>query len=141
MEALGYVWNGVQGIAHVPNIWKGVRSVLTPGGAQEMNMISDQGLYFFLGRSDKPLALPFQMWIAGEVLPAVRKTGNYLPVPKTYKENSAGLPIGVVARYESSYISTNTVTYNVRSNTSRHSEMRDMLRTPLILCAIKPILH
>lgn len=42
-----------------------------------MLTLSEQGLYFFLGRSDKPKALPYQMWIAGEVVPSIRKTGSY----------------------------------------------------------------
>jgi hypothetical protein len=48
-----------------------------PGGNQEMLCLSEQGLYFFLGRSDKPLVLPFQKWIAGDVIPAIRKKGFY----------------------------------------------------------------
>jgi hypothetical protein len=44
---------------------------------QNMLCLSEQGLYFFLGRSDKPAALPFQKWIAGEVIPSIRKTGSY----------------------------------------------------------------
>jgi hypothetical protein len=32
---------------------------MVPGGVQEMLCVSEQGLYFFLGRSDKPAALPF----------------------------------------------------------------------------------
>lgn len=63
--------------AHVPNQWKGVHRLHTPGGTQQMLMLSEQGLYFFLGRSDKPKALPFQMWVAGEVLPDIRRTGSY----------------------------------------------------------------
>ncbi|CAK0754896.1 hypothetical protein CCP4SC76_2580001 [Gammaproteobacteria bacterium] len=55
----------------------GVRSVLTPGGIQEINILREQGLYFFLGRSDKPGALPLQKWVAGEVIPSIRKTGQY----------------------------------------------------------------
>lgn len=78
-EALDYVWKGVKGtISHVPEKWRGVCSVQTPSGDQEMAIISEQGLYFFLGRSDKPKALPFQEWYAGEVLPAIRKTGRYV---------------------------------------------------------------
>ena len=42
-----------------------------------MLCLSEQGLYFFLGRSDKKKALPYQMWIAGEVVPSIRKTGFY----------------------------------------------------------------
>ncbi|MDL2267993.1 hypothetical protein LJC46_08425 [Desulfovibrio sp. OttesenSCG-928-G15] len=58
---------------------------MTLGGTQRMLMLSEQGLYFFLARSDKPLALPFQKWLAGEVLPAIRKHGGYL-TPKLTTE-------------------------------------------------------
>lgn len=78
-EALDYVWNGTMAIKHVPDEWRGVRSVLTPSGYQDMAVLAEQGTYFFLGRSDKPKALPFQRWLAGDVIPAVRKTGVYIP--------------------------------------------------------------
>ena len=61
----------------VPEEWKGSKPITTLGGNQKLLMISEQGLYFFLGRSDKPKALPFQKWLAGEVLPSIRKTGTY----------------------------------------------------------------
>lgn len=64
-------------IDHVPTQWKGVNPIHTPGGVQRLLMLSEQGLYFFLGRSDKEKALPFQMWLAGEVLPSIRSTGRY----------------------------------------------------------------
>lgn len=56
-----------------------------PGGKQSMPALSESGLNFFVMRSDKPKALPFQEWLAGEVLPAIRKTGSYSrnPVPST----------------------------------------------------------
>lgn len=56
-EALGYTWSGSR-FSHVPEEWKGMTSVVTPGGEQEMLIISEPGLYFFLARSDKPTALP-----------------------------------------------------------------------------------
>jgi prophage antirepressor-like protein len=70
---------------HIPEEWKGRYPIPTPGGAQEILCLSEQGLYFFLARSDKPAALPFQKWIAGEVLPSIRKTGQYAvaALPKT----------------------------------------------------------
>ena len=61
----------------VPEIWRGVKRIHTPGGEQEMLCLTEQGLYFFLGRSDKPKALPYQMWIAGEVVPSIHATGSY----------------------------------------------------------------
>ena len=76
-DALGMYWNGSKTVGHVPDEWKGVGSDPTPGGKQEMLLLSEQGVYFFLGRSDKPKALPFQKWIAGKVLPSIRKTGRY----------------------------------------------------------------
>lgn len=76
--ALGYQWNGVSRIAHVPEEWRRVTSVVTlRGDEQNMQLLSEQGLYFFVARSDKPKALPFQKWLAGEVLPSLRRTGRY----------------------------------------------------------------
>lgn len=75
-EALGYTWSGSR-FSHVPEEWKGMTSVVTPGGEQEMLIISEPGLYFFLARSDKPTALPFQKWLAGDVVPSIRKHGIY----------------------------------------------------------------
>ncbi len=77
VEGIGAVWNGSQAIAHIPEQWKGSERVLSPGGEQEMAVLSEPGAYFYLTRSDKPKALPFQMWLAGDVLPSIRKTGGY----------------------------------------------------------------
>lgn len=77
-EALGYKWAGIRSVQHVPSEWRGVESVSTPSGNQDMHILTEQGLYFFLGRSDKQAAIPFQKWLAGDVLPAIRKTGAYV---------------------------------------------------------------
>lgn len=82
-EALGYAWNGTARIEHVPEEWRGVTSVVTPYGTQEMAVLAEQGFYFFLGRSDKPGALPLQKKVAGEILPSIRKTGSYGVTPPT----------------------------------------------------------
>ena len=75
--ALGYQWNGSARIAHVPEEWKLVTSVVTSFGEKQTWFLSEPGLYFFVARSDKPRALPFQKWLAGEVLPALRRKGYY----------------------------------------------------------------
>ncbi len=75
--ALGYVWKRAATIGHVPEEWRGSYSVQLPSGEQEMLTLSEQGLYFFVARSDKPRALPFQKWLAGEVLPSLRRLGRY----------------------------------------------------------------
>jgi len=85
-EALGYKWDGTGTIQHVPEEWRGIGLIPTPSGEQNMAIFSEQGLYFFLARSNKPRALPFQKWIAGEVLPSIRKTGMYsMPQSRTDK--------------------------------------------------------
>jgi len=77
-EALGYAsTNMVQIFSHVPEEWKDSNPITTLKGKQDMICISESGLYFFLARSDKPFALPFQKWIAGEVIPSIRKKGFY----------------------------------------------------------------
>lgn len=89
-EALGYRWH--RGLTqHVPGEWRGVIPVDSPGGAQDMQVLTEHGLYFFLGRSDKPAALPMQKWIAGEVLPSIRKTGKY-EVPGKARIGSGRIP-------------------------------------------------
>lgn len=61
----------------VPDEWKGHKPIMTLGGKQDVLCLAEAGLYWFLGRSDKSKALPFQKWIYGEVLPSIRKTGGY----------------------------------------------------------------
>ena len=90
--ALGYQWNGAARIAHVPEEWRRVTSVVTlRGDAQDMQILSEQGLYFFVARSDKPAALPFQRWLAGEVLPSLRRTGRYALAPDSLEDALASL--------------------------------------------------
>jgi prophage antirepressor-like protein len=103
-EALGYSsTNMVQIFSHVPDEWKGSNQIATLGGPQNMLCLSEPGLYFFLGRSDKPAALPFQKWIAGEVLPSIRKTGSYalpgraLPPAATIRELRLALKEGAIS--------------------------------------------
>ncbi|MDR1452170.1 MAG: hypothetical protein LBI57_07590 [Helicobacteraceae bacterium] len=89
---LGYpkTSNPARLFAHVPDEWKGRYPIPTPISevnpihpssrarkSQSMLCLSEPGLYFFLARSDKDAALPFQKWIAGEVIPSIRKTGTY----------------------------------------------------------------
>jgi prophage antirepressor-like protein len=66
----------------IPEEWKGHKPIMTPGGVQEMLCLTEQGVYFFLGRSDKPKALPYQKWVAGEIMPSIRKTGGYKAKPR-----------------------------------------------------------
>jgi anti-repressor protein len=83
-EALGYAEtsNSSRLFHAVPEEWKGLNPIHTPGGMQEILCLYEQGLYFFLARSDKPTALPFQKAIAGKIMPSIRKHGAYMTPQK-----------------------------------------------------------
>lgn len=58
---------------------KGVHKMytLTDGGNQEVTFISEPNLYRVIFRSNKTEAVKFQNWVFDEVLPSIRKTGQY----------------------------------------------------------------
>ena len=56
---------------------KGVSSIYTPGGVQEMSIVNEPGLYSLVLGSRKPEAKAFKRWITHEVIPAIRKHGAY----------------------------------------------------------------
>lgn len=60
---------------------KGMSLIHTPGGPQKMTTVNESGLYSVLLRSDKPEAKPFKRWVTHEVLPAIRRTGQYASQP------------------------------------------------------------
>ncbi|MDR1979133.1 MAG: hypothetical protein LBQ42_10425 [Synergistaceae bacterium] len=59
VEAIGGIWKGDAGsIAHVPEEWKGVCSVQTLGGIQQVTGFREQGVYFYLaGPTNQPRCL------------------------------------------------------------------------------------
>lgn len=70
---------------------KGVHTMDTPGGAQEMSIISEPGLYSLILRSRKPEAKAFKRWVTHDILPSIRRTGGYgqwnLPrVPQSFPD-------------------------------------------------------
>lgn len=56
---------------------KGAHILSTPGGDQEVTIISESGVYALALRSRRPEAKPFRKFVTAEVLPAIRKTGRY----------------------------------------------------------------
>jgi hypothetical protein len=57
---------------------RGAHNVSTLGGDQSVNIISESGLYAAVLKSRKEEAKRFRKWVTGEVLPSLRKTGQYL---------------------------------------------------------------
>lgn len=64
--------------AKLPTEDKGIVRGDTRGGEQDMLVVTEAGMYWLIVRSDKPAARPLLMWITHEVLPSIRKTGQYI---------------------------------------------------------------
>jgi len=85
-RALG-IKQATRAVEALDNDEKGVSSVWTPGGVQELWTISESGLYILILRS-RAATTPgtvqhrFRKWITAEVLPALRKTGGYRAPPR-----------------------------------------------------------
>ena len=56
---------------------KGTNSIRTPGGEQQMLVVSEPGLYSLILRSRKPEAKAFKRWVTHDVIPSIRKRGLY----------------------------------------------------------------
>lgn len=77
-EALGFK-NPRQGLAtNVADEDKGVHSVDTPSGTQQMTIINESGLYALIFGSKLESAKRFKHWVTSEVLPVIRQTGGYV---------------------------------------------------------------
>jgi len=68
---------------HVDDDYKGVAKCDSLGGAQEMTIINEAGLYKLVFASKLPSAKRFTNWVTSEVLPSIRKTGGYNNSPTT----------------------------------------------------------
>jgi prophage antirepressor-like protein len=90
VEALGLTWRGDR-IAHVPSNWRSFREskyiqdpeIAGSAGSivlennRRLAVLTEEGVNFFVIRSDSPKALPVQEWLAGTVMPSIRRTGGY----------------------------------------------------------------
>lgn len=90
---------------------KGVSSTYTPGGFQDLIVISESGLYTLIIRSRKAttpgtVQHRFRRWVTSEVLPTIRKTGSY-----GAQKSARRQPDPMVARNRSTAMAINSVTH------------------------------
>lgn len=81
-EILGYKRTADAIRSNVPDKFKGVGVLPTPGGKQKATVISEAGLYKLVFKSHAKNAERFTDWVASEVLPSIRKHGAYLTPDK-----------------------------------------------------------
>lgn len=77
-EALGYKNANDALNKRIDEDDKGVASCDTLGGAQEMVIINESGLYSLIFSSKLESAKKFKHWVTSEVLPSIRKTGSFM---------------------------------------------------------------
>lgn len=66
---------------------KGMQTLHTLGGSQDMTVINEPGLYSAILRSTIPAARDFKRWVTHEVLPQNRRTGQFgTALPTTLAE-------------------------------------------------------
>ena len=56
-------------------------------------LINESGLYTLIFRSNKPEALKFRKWVTKQVLPSIRKTGNYTIQPTKKSQQQISLDL------------------------------------------------
>ena len=74
--------NHSMAIAALDDDEKGVSLIYTPGGNQNMRIVSESGFYKLIARSRKAttagtFAHRFTNWVFRDVIPSIRKTGSY----------------------------------------------------------------
>lgn len=80
-DILGYTDTAQAVRKHIDDEDKGVVEMTTPGGKQNMVIINESGLYSLILSSKLPTAKKFKRWVTSEVLPSLRKTGEYKITP------------------------------------------------------------
>ena len=64
-------------LTKIPEKWKGTKVIGTLGGKQDMRIINEAGLYKLIMRSNKTIAEKFQDFVCEDILPTLRKKGEY----------------------------------------------------------------
>ncbi|CPR89730.1 BRO-N domain-containing protein [Mycobacteroides abscessus] len=79
---------GALGIANVGNVSARIdqaairhADISSGGQRRRVTVVTEAGMYEVIFRSDKPEAVEFRRWVTGEVLPQIRKTGQYGVAP------------------------------------------------------------
>ena len=69
--------NVTNAIKILPDKWRDLKLLSTFGGEQNMNIVNEAGLYKLIMRSNKPIAQKFQEAVCEDILPSLRKKGEY----------------------------------------------------------------
>ena len=69
--------NVTESLRNIPEKWRVSEILRTSYNSQNMNIISEPAVYKLIMRSNKPIAQKFQEVVCEEILPSLRKKGEY----------------------------------------------------------------
>lgn len=78
---------------------RGVATVETPGGPQQVGIINESGVYSLHFTSRKAVAKRLKKWVTAEVLPTIRRTGSYGALDLVAMLNDPVVLRGLLASY------------------------------------------
>lgn len=131
-EALGYK-DTYQAIKKNVDEEDKLNRLIDSAGGQKrtMTLINEGGLYCLMLRSTLPEAKKFRRWVTSEVLPSIRKTGEYKikkedkPFTRTVEDVTNALNDGYLIGYEAGKKEINNYKYNEGYKDGYESGHRD----------------
>jgi len=69
--------NVTEALRNIPKKWMTSETLRSSYNSQNMNIISEPAVYKLIMRSNKPIAQKFQEYVCEEILPSIRKTGEF----------------------------------------------------------------
>jgi len=97
----------------------------TAGGKQTVNAVNESGMYALIFGSKLPAAKRFKKWVTSEVLPQIRKTGQYQADCTLNSEQQYTLRKAVKAKAKDSSLAYQTI-YNALYDYFKVSSYKDL---------------
>ena len=69
--------NTTNALRNIPEKWMTLQNVKSSYNSQNMTLISEPAVYKLIMRSNKPIAQKFQEAVCEDILPSLRKKGEY----------------------------------------------------------------
>ncbi|MDA8376814.1 MAG: Bro-N domain-containing protein [Planctomycetia bacterium] len=115
---------------------KGLHTMQTLGGNQQVVVLSESGLYHALLKSRKPEARPFRRWVTQEVLPAIRRNGTSsvadAQIPDAFQKTRYLLTVYADGRSQITPLPQDAAVLSAKNKTSMSTLMREFIPSEIL---------
>jgi prophage antirepressor-like protein len=111
---------------------KGTHNLSTIRGDTPFQVINESGLYSAILKSRKQSAKRFKKWVTGEVLPTIRKTGNFGSVPAPVNLSDASALRGLLLGYTEQVLQLEHKISEDRPKVEYYQKVRESVNTESI---------